>query len=79
MSMKIEVLIKIIDADGNESFEPVIVTGELPDFSEFTGPDNFLEIFDKVERTALKVRNESMKQAIENYSSELSKKKDMKE
>jgi hypothetical protein len=75
MSMKIEVLIKIIDADGNESFEPVIVIGELPDFSEFTGPDNFLEIFDKVERTALKVRNKSMKQAIENYSSELSKKR----
>ena len=79
MSMKIEVLVKITDADGNESFEPVIVTGDLPDFSEFTGPDNFREIFDKVERTAIKVRNESMKQAIENYSSELSKKKHMKE
>ena len=78
MSMKIEILIKIIDADGNESFEPVIVTGELPDFSEFTGPDNFQEVCDKVERTAIKVRNESMKQAIENYSSELSKKKHMK-
>ena len=79
MSIKIEVLVKITDADGNESFEPVIVTGDLPDFSEFTGPDNFREIFDKVERTAIKVRNESMKQAIENYSSELSKKKPMKE
>ena len=72
MSIKIEVLVKITDADGNESFEPVIVTGDLPDFSEFTGPDNFREIFDKVERTAIKVRNESMKSAIENYSSELS-------
>lgn len=79
MSMKIEVLVKIIDSDGNESFKPVIVTGELPDFSEFTGPDNFREIFDRVERTAIQVRNESMKQAIENYSSELSKKKYMKE
>lgn len=79
MSMKIEVSVKIIDSDGNESFKPVIATGELPDFSEFTGPDNFREIFDKVERTAIQVRNESMKQAIENYSSELSKKKQMKE
>lgn len=74
MSMKIEVLVKIKDADGNEGFEPVIVTGELPDFSEFTGPDNFRELFDQVEHTALKVRNNSMKQAIEHYSSELSKK-----
>jgi hypothetical protein len=29
--MKIEVLVKITDANGNESFEPVIVTGDLPD------------------------------------------------
>ena len=79
MSMKIEVLVKIIDSDGKECIEPVIVEGEIPDFNEFKGPDNFREVFDKLERTALRVRNESMKQAIENYSSEMSKKKSIKE
>jgi hypothetical protein len=75
MGMKIEVSVKIKDDEGKEIFETVSVEGEIPDFSEFKGSDNFRDVFDKLERTSLKVRNESMKQAIENYSSQLSKKK----
>jgi hypothetical protein len=73
--MKIKVEVKIENSNGTENISPVVMEGEIPDFSEFKGPDKFREVFDKLERTALKVRNESMKQAIENYSSELSKKK----
>lgn len=79
MSMKIEVSVTIKDDEGKEIIERVVVEGKIPDFSEFKGPDNFREVFDKLERTSLIVRNESMKQAIENYSSQLSKKKYMKE
>jgi len=73
--MKMEIYIKITDNDGNEIIKPVTVDADIPDFSEFVGPDNFLEVFDAYEKAVLKARNKAAEEATEEYLAELSKKK----
>lgn len=72
MKMKITVTIK--NDDGTETIKPIIVDTEVPEFEEFTGPDNFREVFDKCEKSVLKIRNKAAELAMEEYLIELSKK-----
>ncbi len=75
--MKMKITVEIENGDGSKTIKPVIIDTEVPDFDEFKGPDNFRETFDKLEKVALKARNDAMEFAIEEYLSELSKKKAM--
>lgn len=73
MEMKITVEFK--NNDGTEIIKPVAIDTEVPEFDEFTGPDNFREVFDKYEKAVLKARNRAAEIATEEYLTELSKKK----
>jgi hypothetical protein len=73
--MKMEITVKIMNADGTEEIRPIVVDTEIPEHDEFTGPDNFGEIFHKLEQAVLKIRNEAAELAVEEYLSDMSKKK----
>ena len=75
--MKIEITIKIKSDDGTETIKPVTIDTDIPEFDEYKCPDNFREVFDKCEKSVLKIRNKSVELAIEEYLTELSKKKPM--
>ena len=72
--MKMEITIRIKNTDGTEEIRPIVVDTEIPEFEEFTGPDNFREVFDRCEKAALKIRNKAAELAIKEYLSEMSKK-----
>jgi hypothetical protein len=76
--MKMEITVRIKNADGKSEIAPVVEETEIPEFEEFTGPDNFREVFDRCERAVLKIRNQAAELAIEGYLTELSKKKLMR-
>jgi hypothetical protein len=48
---------------------------EIPEFEAFSSPETFGAVFDSCERQAIKLRNEAMRVAIENYLNELVKKR----
>lgn len=73
--MKMEITVRIKNEDGTEEIRPVVVDTEIPGFQEYTGPDNFREVFDRCEKAVLKIRNQAAEIAIEEYITELSKKK----
>jgi hypothetical protein len=73
-----EITVRIKNEDGTEEIRPVVVDTEIPEFAEFTGPDNFREVFDRCERAVLKIRNQAAELAIEEYLTELSEKKLMR-
>jgi len=75
--MKMEINVRIKNADGTEGTKPVVVDTEIPEFDEFTGPDNFREVFDKYEKAVLKVRNEAAELATDEYLTAMSKKADL--
>ena len=58
--------------DGNEIIKPVTVDADIPDFSEFVGPDNFLEVFDAYGKVMLKDWNKAAEEATEGYLAESS-------
>jgi hypothetical protein len=73
--MKMEINIKITNDDGQEMVTPVLINTEIPDFDEYIDSSNFREVFNKCEQSVLKIRNKSTELAIEEYLTELSKKK----
>jgi len=73
--MKMKITVEIENDDGTKTIKPVIVDTEIPDYEEFKGPDNFRETFDKCEKAVLKARNTAAEIAIQEYLTELSKKK----
>jgi hypothetical protein len=73
--MKMKITVEIKNDDGSKTIEPIAIDTDIPDFEDFKGPDNFREVFDKCERSVLKIRNKSTELAIEEYLTELSKKK----
>jgi len=72
--MKMEITVRIKNADGTEEIRPIVVDTEIPEFKEFTGPDNFREVFDKYEKAVLKIRNKAAESATDEYLSGMSKK-----
>lgn len=77
--MKMKIIVKFENEDGTETVKPITIDTDVPEFDEFKGPDNFREVFDKYEQAVLKARNTAAEVATEEYLSELSKKKPMKE
>ena len=73
--MKMEITVRIKNEDGTIEIAPVVVEAEIAEFDEFKGPDNFREVFDRCERAVLKIRNQAAELAVEEYLTELSKKK----
>jgi hypothetical protein len=73
--MKMEINIRIINDNGTEVIKPIETNTEIPGFEEYTGADNFREVFNRCEQSVLKIRNASAEAAIEDYLTELSKKK----
>lgn len=73
--MKMKITVEIENDDGTKTIRPITIDTDIPEFEEFKGPDNFREVFDKCEKAVLKIRNKSVELAIEEYLSELSKKK----
>lgn len=73
--MKMKITVEIKNNDGTEIIKPVAIDTQVPEFDEFTGPDNFREVFDKYEKAVLKARNTAAEIATEEYLTELSKKK----
>ena len=73
--MKIEITVKIKNDDGTETIKPITIDTDIPEFDEFKGSDNFREVFDKCEKSVLIIRNKAAELALEEYLTELSKKK----
>jgi hypothetical protein len=78
LTMKMEITVKIKNDDGTESIRPITIDTEIPEFEDYTGPDNFREVFNRCEKSVLKIRNQAAELAIEEYLAELSKKKSIK-
>ena len=72
--MKMEITVKIKNDDGTETIKPITIDTDIPEFDEFTGPDNFREVFDKCEKSVIKIRNKAAELVMEEYLTELSKK-----
>src|SRR5690242_21279917 len=73
--MKLKITVDIEGQDGEAIVQPTIIDVDIPDFEEYTGPDNFGLVFHQCEQNAIKVRNEAIRQAMEKYLAELAKKK----
>ena len=72
--MKMKMTVEIENADGTKGIRPIVVDTEIPNFEEFTGPDDFREVFDKYEKAVLKIRNEAAELVTEEYLAAMSKK-----
>lgn len=72
--MKMKITVEIENSDGTKTIKPITIDTDIPEFDEFTGPGNFREVFDKCERSVLKIRNKAAELAMEEYLTELSKK-----
>lgn len=72
--MKMKITVEIENDDGSKTIKPITIDTDIPEFDEFTGPDNFREVFDKCEKSVLKIRNKATELAVEEYLTELSKK-----
>jgi hypothetical protein len=72
LTMKMEITVKIKNDDGTESIRPITIDTEIPEFEDYTGPDNFREVFNRCEKS---VSNQAAELAIEEYLVELLKKK----
>jgi hypothetical protein len=73
--MKMEITVRLKNADGETATELTTIEVDVPGFEEFTGPDIFGAVFDEYERGFIKARNEAGKDATEKYLNELVKKK----
>ncbi|MDE7479305.1 MAG: hypothetical protein K2M91_15450 [Lachnospiraceae bacterium] len=72
--MKLEISVKFIDENGSEATKPVTVDTSVPDFDDFHDVNDFLLVFDQLEKAGLKLRNESFSVALTQYMEEMSKK-----
>ena len=72
--MKLEISVKFIDENGMEATKPVTVDTSVPDFDDFHDVNDFLLVFDQLEKAGLKLRNESFSTALSQYMETLSKK-----
>ncbi|WP_347281529.1 radical SAM protein, partial [uncultured Alistipes sp.] len=72
--MKLEISIKFIDENGMEATKPVTVDTSVPDFDDFHDVNDFLLVFDQLEKAGLKLRNESFSTALAQYMETMSKK-----
>lgn len=72
--MKLEISIKFIDENGMEATKPVTVDTSVPDFDDFHDVNDFLLVFDQLEKAGLKLRNESFSTALAKYMETMSKK-----
>ena len=72
--MKLEISVKFIDENGTEATKPVVIDTTVPGFDDFHDVDDFLPVFDQLEKAGLELRNESFSAALTQYMEELSKK-----
>lgn len=72
--MKLEISVKFIDENGTEATRPVVIGTTVPGFDDFHDVDDFLPVFDQLEKAGLELRNESFSAALTQYMEELSKK-----
>ncbi len=72
--MKLEISVKFIDENGMEATKPVIVDTSVPDFDDFHDVNDFLLVFDQLEKAGLKLCNESFSTALTQYMETMSKK-----
>ena len=72
--MKMKMIVEIENTDGTKEIRPIVVDTGIPEFDEFTGPDNFREVFNKYEKAVLKIRNEAAELATAEYLAAVSKK-----
>jgi hypothetical protein len=72
--MKVEVTVNIKKNDGTLAAESTTMEVDVPDFEEFTGPDEFGGVFNKYEQNVIKARSEVVAKASEKYLEELVKK-----
>ena len=72
--MKLEISVKFIDENGMEATKPVTVDTSVPDFDDFHDVNDFLLVFDQLEKAGLKLRNESFSTALAQYMETMSKK-----
>jgi hypothetical protein len=52
--MMIEIIVKIKNDDGTESIRPITVDTDIPEFEDYTGPDNFREVFHRCDIYSLR-------------------------
>ena len=70
----LEISVKFIDENGAEATRPVVIDTTVPGFDDFHDVDDFLPVFDQLEKAGLELRNESFSTALAQYMEELSKK-----
>lgn len=73
--MKFEITMKFVDESGQEVTNPLVVDTPVPDFDDFHDANDFLSVFDQLEKAGLKLRDQSFAAALSQYLEELSKKK----
>ena len=73
--MKMEITVKIKNEDGAETIKPVVIDTEIPGYDDYKGPDSFLQDFDVCEKAVIKLRDEAVKEAMDAYLADISKKK----
>lgn len=73
--MKLEISVKFIDECGLEVIKPVIIDTSVPNFDDFHDVNDFLPVFDQLERSGLRLRDEAFSIALTQYMETLSKKK----
>lgn len=72
--MKFEITMKFVDESGQEVTNPLVVDTPVPDFDDFHDVNDFLPVFDQLEKAGLKLRDQSFAAALSQYLEELSKK-----
>ena len=56
--MKLEISVKFIDENGAEATRPVVIDTTVPGFDDFHDVDDFLPVFDQLEKAGLELRND---------------------
>jgi hypothetical protein len=72
--VKVEITVNIKKDDGTLALSSTTMEVDVPDFEEFTGPDEFGGVFNKYEQNVIKARNEVVAASAEKYLEELVKK-----
>ena len=70
----VEITVNIKKDDGTLAADSTTMVVDVPDFEEFTGPNEFGGVFNKYEQNVIKARNEVVAKASEKYLNELVKK-----
>ena len=62
--MKFEITMKFVDESGQEVTNPLVVDTPVPDFDDFHDANDFLSVFDQLEKAGLKLRDQSFAAAL---------------